>query len=91
MLKVKRKRYSELLDGVNKRDSAARDEEAFRAQMRELDNIDPIDKTSDTDETETELKRLKDGHNDPELALIDALVLSEVTARSCKDVTALAR
>ena len=59
--------------------------------MREIGDIDLNDETGEIGGVAMELRRLKEGQCDPELALVDALVLSEVTSRSCKDVTALAR
>ena len=91
MLKIKRKRYAELLDGAEKKVAEEEEEEAFQARMREIGYVDPNGSSRETGEGLMELQRLHEEQHDPELAMIDALVLSEVAARSSQDITALAR
>ena len=98
VLKIKRKRFTELLEGVEKRDAAEQEEMAFQARIDKIGgDLNPHDKnfvnttSEDSGEGALELRRLKEGLQDPELAMIDALVLSEVATRSSKDITALAR
>ena len=91
VLKIKRKRFTELLEGVEKRDLLQREEEEFLARHKGADIDGLIAAESSETGYQAEIRKIKEGQQDPELALIDAMVLSEVVARSSRDVTALTR